>query len=380
MNQKIPLISLKLYKIRAMILWAQYKTQQTRKDTDLKAAITQLLNHLYLDPQDLDGWLLLAQCHKSQVDEMMSGNAIEVQKSKKSITNVQRRSFLAYVQVIKLLKQLSKKEIQKLYVLNSRKELASMIWADFGYLCQTMLSLPMDLSRTSVNPALDKNEILLKLSKIAKDAGKILDMKQEVSIRHAFSTEKTNQSERRRGLIQASLYAYTHALNLCKDDWKYALECAHLSAKLGRDPQEVINLFARAVENTPLADEDRILDSLMKLSSYLAKGLFSNLIHPSIVRQTYSSVIKSALSLFSGASISSPFSLKYGKENSDPDPHGRTGTLALADEKRAAFDILLKLFEKLKALDKRNVYHKLSFRVSFFGFSPEAGLVALLRL
>jgi hypothetical protein len=46
-----------------------------------------------MDPEDVDSWILLAQCYKAEMEEMFMGHPADIAKSRKHIANVQRVVF-----------------------------------------------------------------------------------------------------------------------------------------------------------------------------------------------------------------------------------------------------------------------------------------------
>ena len=43
-----------------------------------------------INPEDVDCWILLAQCYKAEMEEMLMEHPVEIAKSRKQIANTQR--------------------------------------------------------------------------------------------------------------------------------------------------------------------------------------------------------------------------------------------------------------------------------------------------
>jgi hypothetical protein len=186
-----------------------------------------------LDPEDIDAWLLLAQSYKSQAEDHLMMHASEIMKIKKTVANLQRRSYLCFTQVIKLFQRESKAKLKKLYMLKSREELAQTVWADFGFVCQSLVSQPMDGRITTLQMS-DKTHILCRLSQIAKETEHIISLDNAENARELLSPDKINLQDRQRAIMLTASFAFKKASLLDDSKWTYHHMLAHFYAKLGR--------------------------------------------------------------------------------------------------------------------------------------------------
>ena len=184
-----------------------------------------------LNPTSFDTWLSLALCYSSAANELLMWSANEIVTRFKDIREYQLHAFHCFSQAANYFLKRKENQLDNMNrTLYTKYEIASTLWAEFGFLCHSIATKPMDgaAAASSWN----------KMRAIWNDR-----------FQSTVSIEKSNLNEIdvKKFILQTGVWAFKRASHLDSTDWQYPFMVARLYEKLNQEPM-VISLFT--IENS----------------------------------------------------------------------------------------------------------------------------------
>ncbi|KAI7905962.1 uncharacterized protein BX663DRAFT_483630 [Cokeromyces recurvatus] len=248
----------KIFWIRGKTLRLQIKNRaklnNEKNMIDLEDAVEEFMSHIILSPDDADGWCELGACYQLLADEELNWSASNIKEHKDVISEYQRKAFHAYIRGLYLRK------------LSSTKTHESEIFANFGSLLYSIVSLPMNMDAFLTQTA---------QYALASD-GKL------------FEVQRRAPSQKY--VYRLAIIMYNQALkyqSVDRIDWKYYYMLGKCFAKIERPPKEVLDWYLQAICRVKAKNRksDCPLEPFYLFYSSLLKYLYKNELNVEIAEE-----------------------------------------------------------------------------------------------
>ncbi|KAJ3035185.1 Histone transcription regulator 3 [Rhizophlyctis rosea] len=364
---KLSEVYFNLYYIQGRIQWAVAK-QASKKDNRnwekivewLEYAAEQFAYHLYLNPKSFEAWVALASSYVSLANEFLQRNAGGINREKSMIREFQKKAFNSFVQATKLIPTTKEAKNAFMETHGGRKEVASSLWGEFGYLLFGILTKPMNASVLDSFLPRAQSEWRKRDRGIGMgEVGRVTSDMEEME-----GGEGRGKEEAVRYGMELAAYCFRQAGSLDREEWQWVFMVGKVYGKLGKSVQTVLSQYQRAIGLVPEAwhtkEQEKILDPSIKLISYLAKLLFERKIEPNNVISILDEVLPKSPppSTVGSAPNTAPSSPR--RSQTPPSLESAIATLevnangeTVVDERRAAFDRLLHELRRVEAIDKK---------------------------
>ncbi|KAJ3282645.1 Histone transcription regulator 3 [Borealophlyctis nickersoniae] len=350
-RQKLSDVYFRLYNIQGTIAWAQAKARhnqisRNRKSVELfQIAAEQFLYHLYLNPKSFDAWLSLANCYASISYDLLLWNSTIIRTGKMEIREYQMKAFQCFVQATKTAPKGPAVD---------RKDLAMRLWGEFGYLCHAIVTKPMEGIAVKSHLSRAQDEWSKRYQSTAHPDDFVTKDQDDATI----------VEEAKRYILQVGAYCFRQGRRWDPSEWQYPFMLGCIYAKLGKDQKDILPLYKKAVKLVPevwhTKEQEKILQPILKLVSYLCKLLWKNNIDEVIDILDDVSPNSPPSSAPSSAAPSAPGSPSRATQSAI-----ETHINADLDDRMRAFDRLAKELRRARQIDKKRWQHKPSSKLAW---------------
>ncbi|KAJ3058952.1 Histone transcription regulator 3, partial [Podochytrium sp. JEL0797] len=273
-----------LFYIRGKFACLQKRTHvvgvKTKKSFEsLEVAENEFLFNLYVNPFSVNAWLAAADVFCCMSYEHLSCSAHDIVANLKLIRDYQRKSFHCYQQAICLLRTRN----HRFTILNDKQtetnltpaEQTLFVWGNFGFLCYSMLSPPM-------------NGLAIKSDELK---GLSVWMSRSAQVNGVVADGETSELEAlefgKRVVRARGMESFAKARKCDSSEWRYPFMLGKMGRKAGKSVEEVVACFEDAIELLPESsgtkEQETILDVQYCLVSVLCRGLWEGKVEPEYV-------------------------------------------------------------------------------------------------
>ncbi|KAJ3091603.1 Histone transcription regulator 3, partial [Quaeritorhiza haematococci] len=302
-GSKLPLFVLTDYeraRVSRKLAWMQVKarsqiTKVKRGPDMLQLATDAFLRNVYMNPNDYEAWLALANAYVALANEQLSWNAKHVVDCFKDIREYQIATHFFRIDARHGLRNGDADQGRSF-----TKDIADHLWGNFGYLCHSMATKPMQGAAVARGNAAKVWDVWFQRAKAAKGQIAQPEITENqplspfrVQATHAPAEEQHPDSQRPppeesvKRLLRIGAWCFKHAARLDATEWQYPFMIGKIYEKLGSDEMQILEHYKAAATLVPedwtTKEQEKILDAHYKLASCLAKSLWKEKIKPDLV-------------------------------------------------------------------------------------------------
>ncbi|KAI8899693.1 hypothetical protein BC833DRAFT_353444 [Globomyces pollinis-pini] len=224
--QDISSVCFDLYSLQGKLLLNSYYSakQDQQSLAALKSAVEKFKFHLFVKPFDIDAWVSLGNCFLMLSYEKL-GSKIAEYVDRQDISSYQKKAFHCFVRASKLeMKQRNSLSVDYQF------ELTNTLWGNFGLLCLSILSAPMNgIALTG-----SSSTVLETWNKKSKS---LQENSIEASTNTDLETEKLSLEKSKKYLYGIAAFLFKRAYEKNSFSWIFMLRLAHIYRKLDRPPK-----------------------------------------------------------------------------------------------------------------------------------------------